>query len=1091
VRFSILGPIEVHGDDGPLPLGGPRQRAVLGALLLRPNAVVSRDELIAAAWDERPPTSVQQSLDTYVSRLRRLLGSDRLERRSPGYVIHVADGELDLQRFESLVARARDAEPATATGLLSEALELWRGPALADLRYEPFAIDAARRLEEQRLEALEIRIDADLVGGRDGELVAELEALLAEHPLRERFAGQLMLALYRAGRQADALAVFQTIRRELVDELGLEPGAELGRLQGEILRHDPCLGPTSPMAALARSVRRPHIAIAAAVAALLAGVGVLIALPFGSPSRGAPDTTDRLVALTPGSKRIGLAVALPDSPDSLASGAGSLWVSHPGNNTVARVDPASGRTVDRIPVGGEPGRIVSADGAIWVASTLGGTVSRIDPSTDTVTQTVRLRGANPAALAYGQGLLWIADPTAQSLLAVDVRTGKLRRSFSLDVRPAAIAVDDSAVWIAVHQGSTVEKRDSRTGRRLARVAVGQGPSALVTDAHALWSANTLDGTVSRIDRRRARVTETIAVGSAPSAMVMNAGRLWVTNTDSSTLVSVDSRRGLVGTTIRVGGQPTSLAQANGRLWVGTRAAPASHRGGTLKLVSSSPWRSVDPAFYNQASSTQLMGLAYDTLVTFNHVDGPQGLQLVPDLAVALPAISRGGATFTFRLRPGIRYSDGRLVRAGDFRRAIERLFRVGSPGTSRFMGVVGAKRCRVGATCDLAEGISVDDRAGVVRFRLAAPQPDFPYELAQTFAVPIPPGTPERNMGEVAIPGTGPYRIAHSDLQGTRLVRNRRFREWSRAAQPAGLPDAIVWRFLRSHEAVVRAVAQGRADWTYDLIPPAQLQTLLTRRAAQLHINPALIFEFLPLNTHRAPFDDVRVRRALNYAIDRGKIARMYGGPTVATPSCQPLAPRIPGYRRYCPYTGHPRPSGAWAGPDLDRARALVAASGKRGARVDVWGTTNEIAVPTELPAYVASVLRAIGLRTRLHVVPYEDISPAKRRGIQLSVDGDWAAEYPAASSYLPQFFGCNGGTSNGYVCDPALDDQMRAATKAQLSSPRRAAALWTAVDHRLVDQAAWVPTVAINAVELVSKRLAGYQFNPVTGFLADQAWLR
>jgi ABC-type transport system substrate-binding protein len=209
----------------------------------------------------------------------------------------------------------------------------------------------------------------------------------------------------------------------------------------------------------------------------------------------------------------------------------------------------------------------------------------------------------------------------------------------------------------------------------------------------------------------------------------------------------------------------------------------------------------------------------------------------------------------------------------------------------------------------------------------------------------------------------------------------------------------------------------GRADWTFDGIPPAQLQTLVTRNASQLHINPGLIFEFLPLNTHRAPFDDLRVRRALNYAIDRGKIARMYGGPTVATPSCQPLAPRIPGYKRYCPYTRDPRPSGAWSGPDLARARALVAASGRRGARVDVWGTTN--------------------------------------------------------------------------VCDRALDQQMRAATVAQLARPRRAAALWTAVDHKLVDEAMWVPTVTLNAVELVSKRLAGYQFNPVTGFLADQAWLR
>jgi peptide/nickel transport system substrate-binding protein len=315
----------------------------------------------------------------------------------------------------------------------------------------------------------------------------------------------------------------------------------------------------------------------------------------------------------------------------------------------------------------------------------------------------------------------------------------------------------------------------------------------------------------------------------------------------------------------------------------------------------------------------------------------------------------------------------------------------------------------------------------------------------------VPPGTPAHDVGGAAISGTGPYRIVRSDRHGTRLERNPRFREWSRAAQPDGLPDVIAWRFAPSHEAVVRDVVEGRADWTFDGIPAPQLHALLTRNASQLHINPALIVEFLPLNIHRAPFDDVRVRRALNLAIDRAKIARMYGGSVIATPSCQPLAPRIPGYRRYCPYTREPRPNGAWSAPDL--------------ARVDVWGTTNEIALSAALPAYVTDVLRSIGLRARLHVVPYEDISPAKRRRIQVSVDGDWLPEYPAASSYLPEFFGCDGGTSNGYVCDPALDRQMRAATMAQLSSPRRAAAVWTAVDHRLVDKAWWVPTVTLQAV--------------------------
>jgi peptide/nickel transport system substrate-binding protein len=1091
VRFSILGPIEVHSDDGPLALGGPRQRSVLAALLLRPNAVVSRDELIAAAWDESPPTSAQQSLDSYVSRLRRVVGPDRLERRAPGYVIRIAEGELDRDRFEALVALARNAEPATAAELLREALDLWRGPALADLRYEPFAQDAARRLEEEGLQALELRIDADLAAGRGAELVAELEALVAAHPLRERFAGQLMLALYRAGRQADALAVFQHARTGLVEALGLEPGAELRALQEQILRHEPSLAHTIPTGAGARERRRHRTPVGVAVGALVAVIAGVIALPFGGAAGGVPATADRLVALSPGSKRIALTTALPDAPAELISAAGSLWVSHPGANVVARVDPNSGRIVDRIPVGGEPSRLVGADGAIWVASTLGATLSRIDPSTDTVTQTVRLAGANPAVLAGGGGELWVGDPTGQRLLAVDPRTGDVRRSFPLDLRPSAVAVDQGAVWVAAQQGSTVEKRDPRTGRILAHVAVGEGPSALLVTTDAVWSANALGGTVSRIDRRTARVTRTIAVGSAPSAMTLSAGRLWIADADSSAVVSVDPRRGRIVARVRVGGQPTALGQAGGRLWVGTRAEPAAHRGGTLRIVTTTRWRSVDPAFYNTAGTAQLMGLAYDTLVTFNHVDGPAGLELVPDLAVALPTMSRDGRTFSFRLRPGIRYADGRLLRAGDFRRAIERLFAVGSPGADRFAQIVGASACRADARCDLRRGIATDDRADSLTFHLRSPQPDFPYELTRTFAAPVPAGTPSRDVGATAIPGTGPYRIVRSDGRGTWFARNPRFREWSQAAQPAGLPDAIVWRFAPSHGAVAGAIAQGTADWTDDGVPAAQLHALETRSPSQLHVNPALLVDFLPLNTHRAPFDDVRVRRALNYAIDRRAIARLYGGPTIAAPTCQPLVPRLPGYRRYCPYTREPRHSGAYSAPDVARARALVAASGRRGALVDVWGTTNEIAVPSALPAYVARVLRSIGLRTQLHVVPYEDISPTARRHIQISVDGDWAADYPGASSYLPEFFGCHGGTSNGYVCDRRLEALMHAASTAQLTSPARAAALWTAADHRLVDQALWVPTVTLEAVELVSKRLAGYQFNPVMGFLADQAWLR
>jgi peptide/nickel transport system substrate-binding protein len=239
------------------------------------------------------------------------------------------------------------------------------------------------------------------------------------------------------------------------------------------------------------------------------------------------------------------------------------------------------------------------------------------------------------------------------------------------------------------------------------------------------------------------------------------------------------------------------------------------------------------------------------------------------------------------------------------------------------------------------------------------------------------------------------------------------------------------------------------------------------------------VFDFIPLNTHVPPFDDVRVRRALNFAIDRAKVARMYG-PGVATPRCQALLPGLLGHRPYCPYPH-----------DLAKARALVAASGTRGQRVDLWGLTDEPFLPRALPAYVASVLRSLGYRTVLHRTPSRELTPARRRGIQLSADGDWLLDYPAPSAYLPQFFGCHGGLTNGYVCDRELDRLMARATALQIRDPRRSAAAWAAADRRITDQALWVSTASLNSPELVSKRLGNYQFHPVWDFIADQAWVR
>ncbi len=256
MEFRILGPLEVRDGDRLLPLGGPRQRAVLAVLLTRANEVVSAEKLIDELWGDEPPETAANVLQGYVSHLRKELGPDVLLTRAPGYLVQLEPGRLDLHRFERLLdeARAETAERAAAT--LREALALWRGPALADFAYEPFAQAEIARLEELRLVALERRIEADLAAGRDAELAGELEGLVSKHPLRERFRGQLMLALYRSGRQAEALEAYQAARRALVDELGIDPSPALQELERAILRQDSSLDLADAQAA--EAPRRAH-----------------------------------------------------------------------------------------------------------------------------------------------------------------------------------------------------------------------------------------------------------------------------------------------------------------------------------------------------------------------------------------------------------------------------------------------------------------------------------------------------------------------------------------------------------------------------------------------------------------------------------------------------------------------------------------------------------------------------------------------------------------------------------------------------------------------------------------------------------------
>ena len=1059
-EFRLLGPVEVVHDGRPLPLRGPKQRGLLALLLLGAGEPVSRDRLIEGLWGETPPPRVDHALDAQVSSLRRALAptGNRLVRRAPGYAVRVQPGELDLERFEKL----------RSAGEPGHALALWHGPALADVLSEPFAAAAARDLEDRRIAALEDRVEADLARGLGPELVPELERLVAEHSFRERLLGALALALYRSGRQAAALESLAAARRRFAEELGLEPGPALRTLERRILEHDRSLGPARREGA--RQQRR-WVAVAVAIA----GAAATVAVALGG-SDHAPATRvvgAQVVSFDAASGRMIHAAPLGFAPAGVAAEGLGLWVTDPADDFVARVDQRTGVTSARLTIAGA-GAITVGDGSVWVAGAL--TVGRIDAATARVTQTIRMRG-RPSAITFGAGRVWVSDEAGRTLTRVLPATGVRERTVALDDRPTALAVAYGLVWVASNAADSVTALDPGTMAPVATVGVGGGPVALAAGGGSVWVANSLDGTVSRIDPQHPRVLATIPVADGADALAFAGPSLWVAG--ASGVARVDARSGDVVAATPINARPTSLVGAAGVIMVASEAM-AERAGGTLRLLGTQAPPTVDPAHQLKLQSAQFLGLSYDGLVTFNHTSGPQGLRLVPDLADALPRAGPGSTTFRFRLRPRIRYSTGSFVRAGDFRRAMERIFRTGSPAVDYYRVIEGAAACGP-RRCDLARGVVTNDTARTVTFRLHVPDPDFLSKLAAlNYASPVPPGTPLRDTGYDPIPGTGPYRIAHADRREVRFVRNRYFREWSGAAQPAGLPDAIVWRFGLDRAAMVRAVRAGSGDATFEGVPGKMATEIANRHAGQLHLIDVPDTDFLQLNQRGAPFRDVRVRRAFNLAIDRREAVRLYGGPRGARPTCQVLPRGVRARRDYCPYPHDER-----------RARRLVAASGMAGARVVIW-QFSDVALADGVVRHAMRTLTRLGFRVTIRSGTHADYARLSRRRLAAIdvIPSSWYADYPSPSSFFDTFLSCRSATAGGLWCDPGLDRLVRRAHALEATDLARADAAWASADRRAVDRAAWVPLVNPRELDFVSERLRNYGYDPPLGFLAAQTSL-
>ena len=1099
MEFRLLGRLEVGERGRVVEVARGRESALLALLLLHANEPVSTDRLVEELWPEQQPEHTAKALQVYVSRLRKRIGAERLKTTPAGYVIEVEPGELDISRFERLTAEGRAAleagDSARALSLLREALGLWRGPALADFRFESFTQNEIRRLEELQAAARADLIDVRMTRGDANGVKAELEQLIDENPLWERPRQQLMLALYRTGRQADALELYRATRSLFAEQLGIEPSPELQELERAILNHDPAL--QAPARAARRALARRGGRRLLLGGALIAAAAAAALVAFLRADGGEPSIqpgANSVAVIDPETNHVIAAIPVGENPAAVAADDDAIWVAS-ADNSVTRIDPKTKTVRQTIQAGDGPAGVAVTRNAVWVANGLDGTVARIDPESNQVVDRIAV-GNGPSGVATDGPAVWVANSADGTLSEIDPLSDRVKRTLPAAVGASGIAVGFGRLWVVSPPSGSVTVLNPRSGQVLKRIGVGTDPEAVAVGSGSVWVANRTDGTVSKIDPRRGAVTDTIRVGRAATGVVAGHGQVWVADAADGRLSRVEPSTDAIVGTVRLGNPPQDLALSSQGVFVAVRSTGREHRGGAVRVASAFGPTSVDPASTDACWCVSI--LTNDGLVGFRRVSGVRGSQLVPDLAVSLPTVTDGGKRYIFRVRRGVRYSSGALVQPDDFRRAIERFFEA-RPGAERvpyYDGIIGANRCSKAKSCDLSRGIVVDRSARTVTFHLTAPDPDFLFKLALPFAFALPAGAPARDVGTHPLPSTGPYRIAEfrPRTHTLRLVRNERFREWAPDAQPDGYPDAISWSWRSgTTSSAVRAVERGSADVALFQTPlrKPELDRLATRYPARLHMSTQPHTAYFFLNTRVPPFDDPQVRRAVNDAFDRDAFVRVVG--RAFAPTCQILPPNLAGYRRTCPYMG-----GGIAG--LDAARRRVRRSGTRGAPVTVWVGSST----ADQGRYMVSVLDAIGYRARLEVVRAADprVYFAKIRDPRVRTQvgyWGWSAEFPSAIDMIQPVFGCAGFvpaspqlTSNpSGFCDPQIDAELERAAALQAQDPSTANVLWQRIEGEILAQAPMVPTSNRRNVDFVSKRVGNYQYHPQWGVLLDQLWVR
>jgi YVTN family beta-propeller protein len=711
--------------------------------------------------------------------------------------------------------------------------------------------------------------------------------------------------------------------------------------------------------------RWPFVA-AGAGAALLAGA-LLLALTtgHGGSQRLTPVPGNTLVAIDPHSNRTSEEIPVGTRPGGLASGFGSLWVANRDDATVSQVDPASGRVARTYPVGESPSGIAVAGGSIWVAGTSPTqrrvAVLRLDPQFGIVQRTATIDAVAPgtgASIAADGSSLWVA-PATGLLSRLDPRSGRVVAQLDPGIGPISAAARAGGVWLTDDLAGTLT--EVAASRRPRSIPVGDGPSAVAVGDGSIWVADTMDDTVVRIDPRTRRRLSVTHVGRGPSGLAIGLKSVWVANSQDGTVTRIDASSGRVIATIPVGSSPQSIVVADGRVWVSVQtrigAAQTARAGGVAVLNTTG----LGFAAGLNPADAQIGYATCARLVNYPDAPAPAGQRLIPELAQTMPTVSRDGRTYTFVIRPGFRFSprSGQVVTAATVAYTLERNLSKpvsgGDPGI--LSSIAGAPAYAAGRTNRLAGIVAHGNRLTI---RLTAPQPDLLWRLAQTTCV-VPIGTPfDANLNALTFPSAGPYYVSsYVAGQGVVLSRNPNYG----GERPHHL-DRIELTLGVSYRRTMREVEAGTVDFAADGVPLSDAARLAAKYgrgspaakagAQQYFVDPFAELDFLVLNTHRPLFRSARLRRAVNFAVDRRALSAL-GQPYVQRglrPTDQYIPPGIPGFRdaHVYPFT-----------PDLQTARRLA---GPR-RRTAVMYTCND-ANCKQVAALVSANLAKIGIEVRV-----------------------------------------------------------------------------------------------------------------------------